>query len=818
MKVLKFGGTSVGTVDTIKQVISILENNLAQGERMAVIFSAMGGVTNRLIEIGRMASAGQAEYLELLKAVEERHFATIRGLLNVKNQSTTFAAVKGLFNELEDLLRGVSLIRELTPRTLDLIMSFGERLSTTIITEALKHRGIATEYCDARSLIRTNDHFGLAEVDFEITNRQILEYFAKTSALPCVTGFVASTADGITTTLGRGGSDYTASIFGAALDAEVIEIWTDVDGMMTADPRKVPNAFTIPSISYAEAMELSHFGAKVIYPPSLQPAFAKNILIKVLNTFNTAFEGTLVHRSANGKEYAITGISSIDDVALVNIQGSGMIGVAGISARLFTALSDHRISVILISQASSEHSICFTIDPRNADRAREVLQKAFEAEIAVGDIDSISIEKNLSIIAIVGEGMKKSTGVSGKLFSVLGKNGINVIATAQGSSELNISVVLSKNDLSKALNAIHGVFFQSETRSLNLFIVGVGLIGGTLLEQIRNQTTYLRDEKFLKLNVAGLTNTKKMLLEPDGIDPTRWRDELDELGVKTSLPAFVQRIIELNLPNSVFVDCTSDKDIVYYYGDLLDANISVVTPNKVANSGRYAEYLQLQRMALHRGVKFLYETNVGAGLPIINTIQGLMASGDKFLKIEAILSGTLSYIFNTFGPGVRFVDVVREAKAKGYTEPDPRDDLSGTDVARKILILAREVGVPLEPEDIAIAQLLPDNCQQAPSIEAFFAELEASNDYFEKLLTDAQAQGEVLRYIATLENDRATVELRTVGPQHPFYTLSGSDNIVSFTTERYKDRPLVVKGPGAGAEVTASGVFADIMSISSYLG
>lgn len=818
MKVLKFGGTSVGTVDSIKQVIGIIESNLANGERIAVVFSAMGGVTNRLIEIGKMAASGNNDYIEFLKVVEERHFAVVRGMIHVKNQSSTFAAVRGLFNELSDILRGVSWIRELSERTLDLIMSFGERLSTLVIAEILKSKGILAEFCDARQIIHTNATYGMGDVDFDITNQQILEYFAKTSSLQCVTGFIASTKEGITTTLGRGGSDYTASIIGAALDAEVIEIWTDVDGMMTADPRKVTNAFTIPSISYAEAMELSHFGAKVIYPPSLQPAFAKNITLKVLNTFNTDFEGTYVQKAADKKDYAITGISSIDEIALVNIQGSGMIGVAGISGRLFTALSNNDISVILISQASSEHSICFSIDPKNAIKASTVLEKEFSQEIALGHIDGISIEKNLSIIAIVGEGMKKSTGVSGKLFSVLGKNGINIVATAQGSSELNISVVISKSDLSKALNSIHGVFFQSETRSLNLFIVGVGLIGGTLLEQIKNQTAYLREEKLLNLNIAGLSNTKKMLLDADGISSESWKERVNDEGVKTSLPAFVQRMIELNLPNSVFVDCTSDKDIVQYYNMLLDASISVVTPNKVANSGSYAEYIALQRTALKRGVKFLYETNVGAGLPIINTIQGLMSSGDKFLKIEAILSGTLSYIFNSFGPGIRFVDVVKEAKAKGFTEPDPRDDLSGADVARKILILAREVGVPLEASDVKITPLLPDNCQSAPTVDAFFNELIISDDYFARMQQDAEAKGEKLRYIATLENGKAVVELRTVNALHPFYTLSGSDNIVSFTTERYKDRPLVIKGPGAGAEVTASGVFADIMSISSYLG
>ena len=818
MKVLKFGGTSVGTADSIKEVIGIIESNIENNERIAVVFSAMGGVTNRLIEIGKMAASGNLEYIEFLKVVEERHFAVIRALINVKHQSSTFAAVRGLFNELSDILKGVSWIRELSDRSMDLVMSFGERLSTMVITEVLLSRGAKVAFCDARQLIRTSDGFGNAEVDFAITDHLILEYFAKSSELQCVTGFIAATQDGVTTTLGRGGSDYTASILAAALEADSIEIWTDVDGMMTADPRKVANAFTIPSISYTEAMELSHFGAKVIYPPSLQPAFAKNITLKVLNTFNTEFEGTYVQKAANGKEYAITGISSIDEIALVNIQGSGMIGVAGISGRVFTTLSNHDISVILISQASSEHSICFSIDPQNAKRAIEVLEKEFATEIEHGHIDSVGVVKNLSIIAIVGEGMKKSTGVSGKLFSVLGKNGINVVATAQGSSELNISVVISKSDLSKALNAIHGVFFQSETRSLNLFIVGVGLIGGTLLEQIRTQNTYLKEERLLNLNIAGLSNTKKMLLAAEGIKPDSWKERINDEGVKTSLPAFVQRMIELNLPNSVFVDCTSDKDIVQYYHMLLDASISVVTPNKVANSGSYSEYMSLQKTALQRGVKFLYETNVGAGLPIINTIQGLIASGDKFLKIEAILSGTLSYIFNNFAKGVKFADVVREAKANGFTEPDPREDLSGADVARKILILAREVGVPLESVDIQVAQILPDNCLAAPTVDAFFEEMENSDAYFANLVESAEAEGKKLRYIASLDGGKAVVELQTVDASHPFYNLSGSDNIVSFTTDRYRDRPLVIKGPGAGAEVTASGVFADIMSISSYLG
>lgn len=832
MQVLKFGGTSVGSIESIKQVLQIIENHYQHGDQIAVVFSAMGGVTNQLIEIGRMATTGETDYIELVRRIEDRHFNVVKALIPVKEQSKVFARVRGIINELEDLLRGVSLIRELSPRTHDLVTSFGERLSTTVITECVKSRrgnglGIAAQFCDARQLIKTDAQFGHAEVNYTVTNQLIQEYFAKHSDLQLITGFIGSTEKNETTTLGRGGSDYTASIIGAALNAEVIDIWTDVDGMMTADPRKVPNAFNIPTITYAEAMELSHFGAKVIYPPSLQPAFARNIPIRVLNTFNPMHDGTIVSRTAERRQYTITGISSIDDIALVNVQGSGMIGVAGVSAKLFGVLAAHRISVILISQASSEHSICFAIDPRGAENVKAILDAEFAAEIQHGHIDNIAIERDLSVIATVGEGMKKSSGIAGKLFSVLGKNGVNIVAVAQGSSEINISVVINKNNLSKALNALHNIFFQSEARVLNLYLVGTGLIGKTLLKQIFDQSEFLRAEKLLKVCVVGMSNTKKMLLDPKGISLDDWRERLLTEGVTTSLSAFVEKIKDYNLPNSVFIDCTSDKDIVQFYESLLDGNISVVTPNKVANSGPYSEYRRLQRTALNRGVKFLYETNVGAGLPIINTVQGLMTAGDQFLKIEAILSGTLSFIFNNFrsgpdGPGpdgerASFAAVVREAKEKGYTEPDPRDDLSGQDVARKILILAREAGFPLEPEDVTINNILPESCLTAPTIPAFFEELERNNAYFEGLLTEAESKNEKLRFVAVFENNKATIELRSVGPEHPFYTLSGSDNIVSFTTERYKDRPLVVKGPGAGAEVTASGVFADVVSIGSYL-
>jgi aspartokinase/homoserine dehydrogenase 1 len=817
MKVLKFGGTSCGTIDSIQAVLGIIKSKQAKGEQVAAVFSAMGGVTNQLLKAGDLASVGDTTYFDLVKEIENRHFTVVRALIDVKSQSKVFANIRTTINELEDLLKGVSLIREISDRTSDLIVSFGERLSTTLIYEILHAQGVDCQFLDARKVIRTDSNFNMAAVNFEVTNAQIQTYFSKTKSLQLITGFIGSTEKGETTTLGRGGSDYTGSIFGAALSAEEIEMWTDVDGMMTADPRKVKNAFTIPTITYSEAMELTHFGAKVIYPPSLQPAFAKNIPIRVLNTFNTDFVGTVVNRAAEPSEYIITGISSIDNLALVNLQGSGMIGVAGVSAKLFTVLAKHKISVILISQASSEHSICFAIEPSASAEVKALLEEEFKTEIADGDVEGIDIQENLSVIAVVGEGMRRHTGVSGKLFSVLGKNGINIIATAQGSSELNISVVIERKDISKALNVIHDSFFFSQAKTLNLFLVGTGLIGKALLEQLQGQENYLSKYKALKINLVGVMNSRKMLIDPQGIDIDSWEDERDSKGKSAEIWAFVEEAKRLNLPNSVFADCTANKEIHNYYLGLFEANISVVTPNKVANSGRYEDYALLHRTALKKGVKFLYETNVGAGLPVINTLQGLISSGDRFEKIEGVLSGTLSYIFNNFKAGVKFADIVKEAKIKGYTEPDPREDLSGMDVARKILILGREIGLKLEPEDVTIAKLLPENCESAPTVEDFFKELEVSNAYFEAMVNEAEAKGEVLRFIATLEDNKINIGVRSIGKTHPFYMMDGADNVISFTTKRYHDRPLVIKGPGAGAEVTASGVFADIVAIGSYL-
>ena len=818
-KILKFGGTSCGSIISIQSVISIIESNFKAQTKFAVVFSAMSGVTNQLLEAGKLASNRKNTDNSIIEDIENRHFEIIKHFIPVTGQSQVIAQIRTLINELRDVLKGISLVKEISPKTSDLLVSFGERLSTQLLFSVLQQKGLPVKFVDARNLVKTNRNFGKSEVLFSETSPLIQSYFKDNAdKISLITGFIGSDTDGDTTTLGRGGSDYTASVFGSILDVKVIEIWTDVDGMMTADPAKVAAAFTISSISYAEAMELTHFGAKVIYPPSLQPAFAKNIPIRVLNTFNAAFKGTVISKEPTLSPYIITGISSIDHLSLVNLQGSGMIGVAGVSAKLFTVLAREKISVILISQASSEHSICFAIEPQVSERVREILHREFFAEIESGDIEGIDIQNDLSVIAVVGEGMRKHTGVSGKLFSVLGKNGINIVATAQGSSELNISVVIEQKDLSKALNVIHETFFFSQVKTLHLFLVGTGLIGKTLIAQLIGQERYLAKYKGLKIKLVGLANSRKQYIDESGIDLEKAIEIVNSKGSENDLPSFVTDLKQLNLPNSIFADCTASKDIYQFYLGLFSANVSVVTPNKVANSGPYKLYAELHQTALAKGVKFLYETNVGAGLPVINTLQGLISSGDRFEKIEGILSGTLSYLFNSFVPGKSFADVLMEAKKKGYTEPDPREDLSGMDVARKILILSREIGLKLEFSDIFISPIIPRSCEVAPTVNAFFDELKNQNAYFENLVNKAHANGHVLRYIATLENQKITIGLKEVDASHPFYQMDGADNVIAFTTKRYHDRPLVIKGPGAGAEVTASGVFADIVSLGSYLG
>jgi aspartokinase/homoserine dehydrogenase 1 len=817
MKILKFGGTSVGTAESIRKVVDILLSYKKKKQEFAVVFSAMSGITNQLIEVSKKAAESDEDYHAILKSIENKHINAVKALIDIKVQSKVIAHIKLLINELEDLLHGVYLLKELSPRTTDLVVSFGERMSTFIVSEFMKQSGIDAEFCDARKLIITDNSFGAAVIDFKATDKNIKEHFKATKKVQAVTGFISSTAKGETTTLGRGGSDYTASVIAAALGAAEIEIWTDVDGVMTADPKKVKGAFTLPAISYVEAMEMSHFGAKVIYPPTLQPAFNKKIPIWIKNTFNPEFEGTYISAKTKANDFLIKGISSIREIALISLQGSGMMGVPGVSARLFGSLAKKKINVILITQASSEYSICFAVEPKEAEYAASLINEEFANEIQAKKIDPAIVEYDLSIVAIIGENMRNTPGIAGKFFASLGKNGVNIRAIAQGSSELNLSVVIGEHDLSKALNSLHESFFLSDIRTLNVFVVGLGLIGSTLLKQIQKQSAQLLKERLLKINIIGIANSKKMVIDENGINLKDWSGKLEKDGEKMKMAAFVEKMKSLNLQNSVFVDSTSSKDVVEHYEDILNASISIVTPNKLANSGLYKNYQKIQSAAFKHGVKFLYETNVGAGLPVINTLKDLKYSGDKILKIEGILSGTLSFIFNTFKEGTTFSEVVKEAKEKGYTEPDPRDDLNGMDVARKILILAREANYTLELGDVEVENILPEPCRKAKTIEDFFVQLEKNNDVFSKRRDEAAKKGKVLRFIATLENGKARVSLEAVGADHPFYSLSGSDNMIAFTTERYKDRPLVIKGPGAGAEVTAAGVFAEIISISNYL-
>ncbi|MBI5754412.1 bifunctional aspartate kinase/homoserine dehydrogenase I [Candidatus Peregrinibacteria bacterium] len=811
MKILKFGGTSVGSAENIKKVIAIVTDNQKNG-KVAVIVSAFSKITDKLIEVGTLAASGNKKYLEIFDEIKTRHLKTAEELIN-ENSSKTTGKIEETLRELENILEGIFLIKEISKRTLDLIMSFGERLSAYIISQSIN-----ADFLDSRKLIKTDENFGNAKVDFELTNKNIREYFDQHEKLQIITGYIGGTRKNDTSTLGRGGSDYSASIFGAALNAEVIEIWTDVDGIMTANPKQVKKAFPIKEISYVEAMEMSHFGAKVIYPPTMVPAMNKNIPIIIKNTLNPGFPGsTISKKSAN--DFSIKGISSISDIALLRLQGSGMIGVPGVSKRLFGSLSSKKINIILISQASSEHSICLAVEPKSATHAKETIEAEFEQEIKTKQIDPLIIEKDLSIIAVVGENMRLTPGIAGKVFGALGKNGINISAIAQGSSELNISTVISKIDENKALNAIHDDFFLSGTKTLNIFMVGCGQIGSTLIKQIFNQNEFLQKTQSLEIKLIGIANSKKMFFATDGLDLQNWKNELEK-GESSDLAKFVEKMLKLNLPNSIFLDCTSNEEITKFYEKILKESVSIVTPNKKANSGHLKIYQELKETARKSNIKFFYETTVGAGLPVISTLRNLLYSGDKIIKIEAVLSGTLSYIFNSFTGEKSFSEIVQEAQIKGYTEPDPRDDLNGLDAARKILILGREIGLPLEMEDISVENLVPEDCRKISNLEEFFAKLSTHNVDYSNKLKAAQAEQKRLCYIAKIDagkHGQASVKLQTVDKNHPFNALSGSDNIISFTTNRYLERPLVIKGPGAGAEVTAAGVFADVIRIANYL-
>lgn len=813
MKVLKFGGTSVGSAQRIIEVADIIKTNLEQ-EPLTVVLSAFSGVTDSLIELSKIATTGSTEYKDLLKVLVNRHIEVIQEIVPVHEQSSLTVQVKIWFNDLEDVLNGVRLVGELSIRCLDYVMSFGELLSGLICSAVFKGQGINCAFLDSRTILRTDGTFGGGLVDFNITNKNIVEHFKKHKETQIITGFIASTDNNDTITLGRGGSDYTAAIIGAALKASVIEIWTDVDGMMTADPRKVKKAFSQPLVRYEEAMELSHFGAKVIYPPTVQPALDNGIPIKVKNTLNPAYEGTVVDNSIEVATFAICGISSIPKIALFRIQGTGMVGVTGVSARLFTSLAEAKVNIILISQASSEFSICFAIKPEDAARAKAAIEKTFASELEKNLIEPISIEKSLSVISVVGSNMKNSPGIAGRVFHTLGKNGINIIAIAQGSSELNISAVIDQKDEIKALNTLHEEFFFPETKSINVYLIGVGLIGSALLDQIKEHADSLKLEHGHEIKLVGLANTKKMYFNANGTNPKNSNAVLEEKGIKYNLDDFITEIKNNNLRNSVFVDCTASSDVASKYLDILRSHISIVTPNKKAQSGEQIYYQSLIIAKRKREVEFLYETSVGAGLPVINTLNDLLKSGDKVIKIEAVLSGTLSYIFNSVRPNTNFSDIVKQAKTKGFTEPDPREDLNGQDVARKILILARESGFNLELSDVQIESLVPKDLEKVSASE-FLQQLSKYDSEFESRRLKATEAGAKLCFIASFSENQAKVGIQEIKPDHPFYNLDGSDNIVSFTTKRYLDRPLVVKGPGAGAEVTAAGVFADIVRAAS---
>lgn len=818
MKVLKFGGTSVGDADCIERVTGILKVYLEKKEKFAVVVSAMGGVTNTLLEMSHHAAAGHDLYRPMVNQFLERHVNVIKALIPPKKQAPMIEHLRQLTSELSDLLHGVYLIKELTPRTRDFILSFGERASAYLVAKVLWYQGINASDLDTRKVIRTNDQFGSAKVDIPLSYKNIREFFSRTDELQIVTGFIGATERGETTTFGRGGSDYTASLLGAALEAEAIEIWTDVAGVMTADPGKVKKALPVKHMTYQEALEMSHFGAKVIYPATVIPAMEKKIPIYIKSTFAPEEVGTLISDQPSDDEHPIRGISSIDHVALVMVQGSGLVGaVASHTSRLFRAMATYHVNIILITQGSSEHSLCFAVKPDDVDIARRAIEEEFALEIQARYIDPVIVQHDLSVLAVIGENMKSRPGISARLFLALGKNGVNVAVTSQGPSERNISVAIHKKDEIKALNAVHEAFFLSDTYSINVFMVGVGLIGGTLLKQIRDHANFLRNTQHVEVNVVALANSKRMLFDREGINLENWRDQLKASEEKMDIGKFVSRMIELNLRNSIFVDNTADARITDFYEQILDASISISTPNKVAPSGTYQSYQELKNLAYERGVKFMYETNVGAGLPVITTITDLINSGDLILKIEGVLSGSLSFIFNSFKAGTRFSEVVKLAQEKGFTEPDPREDLSGADVARKLTILARESGVALEREGIRMEPILSEACMKAPDVPAFFRALEKEDQRFEAMRAEAEAAGQALRFIATLEKEDAYISLQAIDAQNPFYHLSGSDNMIVFTTERYKERPLVIKGPGAGAEVTAAGVFAEIIRIAYYL-
>lgn len=809
MQVLKFGGSSVENADAIKKSVAIVQQALEK-DRTMVVVSALGGTTDQLIEAGKMASLFNEEYKDIIKLLEKRHLQTVQELIPVAQQSAILSLVMNKFNEIESICEGVFLLRELSLRTLDRIMSYGELLSSHIfayVFESLKTEHI---WVDSRNLIRTDSGFGNALVNYEITNNQIHHFIEQNiSQLYVFPGFIGSNDAGIITTLGRGGSDFTAAILASAVQADVLEIWTDVNGIMTADPRLVSSAKLIEHISYQEAMELSHFGAKVIYTPTIQPVMSKSIPVWIKNTFLPDSSGTLIENNILNSKNSVRGISSIGNLALLSLEGSGMVGVPGISSRLFKTLSNEKINVILITQGSSEHSICFAIEEQYVQTACDAVNSMFSSEIQASKIDPLKAETGLSILALVGDNMKNHPGISGKMFGVLGRNGVNIRAIAQGSSEKNISAVISSFDVKKALNVLHEEFFETVYKQINIFIAGVGNVGSKLVEQLRQQQTYLKEHLRLQIRVVGIANSRTMIFNDQGLNLETWQDQLTS-GDQANLDEFIHFIQEKNLRNSVFVDVTASPRVAGCYTDLLKKSVSVVACNKIACSSEFDHYKSLKRLANEFNALFLFETNVGAGLPVIGTLSDLIKSGDQLISIEAVLSGTLNFVFNQYDSTIPFAEVVKRAQDEGYTEPDPRIDLSGSDVMKKILILARESGMAMEMNEIECESFLPDSCMQG-DVAHFYNELAKHEEYFKSLYLQSFQNGNKLRFVAKIENKKASVGLQDISADHDLYNLKGKDNVVLFYTRRYPHQPLAIKGAGAGAEVTASGIFADII-------
>ncbi len=814
MQVLKFGGTSVASPENILKVVEIVENKTSN-EQLIIVASAMGGVTDLLIKAGALAQKGNEDYKLVLQEIEQKHFQAINQLFSLEKQSEIKISIKQILNELDDICNGIFLLKEIFPKTKDFLLSFGERLSAIIISESFNENSIPTKLIDARDLIITDENFGNANVNFELTNKNVHQKLKGISENVFVSGFIASSMSRKLTTLGRGGSDYTASILANAVDAKILEIWTDVDGVMTADPNIVSSAYPLEKLSYEEAMELSHFGAKVIYSPTINPLLRKGIPVLIKNTFNSKAKGTLICKEGSKNGKAVKGLSRINDISLLTLTGGGMVGVTGVAARLFAALSLSKINVIFITQASSEHTITIGINLSDENIANEVITKEFEPEIALGRIKPLAIEHKLSIVALVGDNMKESIGLSGKSFSALGKNGINVRAIAQGSTERNISIVINRNDVHKALNVLHERFFLSKLKKVHLFLIGVGNVGKTLVSQIQEQYEYLKREHKIEIKIIAMANSRKMLFDANAINLENWNKKLNEFGKTMHQDKFVEQMKQMNLRNSVFVDNTANETVANLYTRVLEKSISVVASNKIAASSTYTNYLNLNSLAKQKNVKFLYETNVGAGLPILKTITDMIKSGDKIFKIQAVLSGSLNFIFNNFIEGKLFSEIVKQAMDEGYTEPDPRIDLSGKDVARKILILARDSGYQMEMEAIENNSFMPTELMEKETVEEFLEILPTFDDYFEKLRQQAENEGKKLRYVAEFNKGKANVGLKKAEPSQAYYQLDGKDNIVLLYSNRYTEQPLVVKGAGAGAEVTASGVFADIISIAN---